>query len=138
MSVTRVLLNIAGFFALLDGCLGVSSPDVSKRLMLAVIERFHITILRILTFLWGMICAIIFYGAVTSGLVERFFGDYLLIFGSALFAIFYILLALTIPRDLKDSGLVRHILELPDSRYRLYGVGTVSLGIFLVFNSVRY
>ena len=39
MSLTRVLINLVGFFILLDGCLGVTSPDVSKMLMIKIAEK---------------------------------------------------------------------------------------------------
>ena len=138
MSLTRVLLNIVGFFVLLDGCLGITSPDVSKMLVIKLIEKFHIVIIRIMSFLGSIICAVISYGVITSGPLDKIFADYLLMLGSAFFSILYLILAFTIPANLKESGYIQHLIALPNSRFRIYEAGTLATGLFLVFISVRY
>lgn len=138
MSLTRILLNVVGFFVLLDGCIGVSSPTTSRMLMNALVEKVPSSILRVLSLFWGILCAIIAIGTLTSGPENKFILDYILTMGMALFALVYVLIAFTLPDDLREAEFIRSMLEMPDNKFRLYESATLAMGIFIIFISVRY
>ena len=138
MTIMRILLNVVGFFVLLDGCIGVTSPSTSKMLMNALIEKLNITIIRALSFLWGILCGAIAVGTVVSGPQNKLITDYLLTLGTGAFAAVYIIMAFTLPNDLRESDFLRNILEMPDNKFRLYESATLAMGIFIIFISVRY
>lgn len=138
MSATRILLNVVGFFVMLDGCLGLASPDVSKRLMLFFFEKLPAVIFRSASFLWGLAYGLILRGVVYNAPGGIRFVDYFLIIISAIFAVVYIGIAVIGPGKIRESGFARQLTETPDSIYRIYGFGTTALGLFLVLVSVRY
>jgi hypothetical protein len=138
MTITRFLLNVVGFFALLEGCLGVSSPVTSKTIMLFLLRNLSSRTIKYITILSGLIFGVIFVGAMVADPFEKDFWDYLLILISALLSILYIIMGLTLPQDLNDSGVVKKWLETPNSLYRFYEAGTLAVGIFFVLISVRY
>jgi uncharacterized protein YjeT (DUF2065 family) len=138
MSATRILLNVVGFFVMLDGCLGLTSPDVSKRLMLFFFEKLPTVIFRLASFLWGLAYGLILWGILYNATGEKGFLDYFLIIISTIFAVVYIGIAVRGPGKISESGFARQLTETPNSIYRIYGFGTTALGLFLVLVSVRY
>ncbi len=138
MTITRFLLNLVGFFALLEGCIGVTSPETSKSIMLFLVRKLNARTIRTLTILSGVVFGIIFVGAMVTDPFEKGFWDFMLILTSALLSILYIIMGITLPLDLNDSGIVKKWLETPNNIYRFYEAGTLAVGIFFVLISVRY
>ncbi|GEM_PF-5147174 len=138
MSLTRILLNIIGFLLLLEGCLGVTSPELSKSIFRYLIGKVDVKLIRLYLFGLGAIFVIIFWGAINYGPAEKIFGDYLMIIGVGFFGLFYLSMAFSLPKDLLHSEIVNYWLEMSNFRFRIYELGSLILGIFAVLISVRY
>ncbi len=138
MTIIGILLNIVGFFALLEGCLGVTSPQTAKSLLRYLLDNLSVKAIRALAFVSGVVFGIISIGVATGIPRDSSILDYILILVSSVLGIFYIVLAISLPADFKESEIVRQLLDVSNAQFRLYETGALIFGIFCVFISIRY
>ncbi|MBD3232863.1 MAG: hypothetical protein GF315_03985 [candidate division Zixibacteria bacterium] len=138
MTIIGILLNIVGFFALLEGCMGVTSPQTTKSLLRYLLDNLSVRAIRALMFVSGFVFGLISIGVATNIPPDSSILDYILILVSSVLGIFYIILAISLPVDFKESELVERLLNVPSAQFRLYEAGTLFFGILCVFVSIRY